>query len=30
MPPGTLWWFEEGLPVETRKTLAGPVKKPAG
>jgi glutamine amidotransferase len=29
MPPGTLWWFEEGKPVETRATVAGPKKKPA-
>lgn len=27
MPPGTLWWFEEGLPVETLNTLPGPERK---
>ncbi len=26
MPAGTLWWFEEGAPVETRKTRPGLVK----
>ena len=26
MPAGTLWWFEEGTPVETRETRPGPVK----
>ena len=26
MPAGTLWWFEEGAPVETRETRPGPVK----
>ena len=26
MSPGTLWWFEEGLAVQTVETLAGPVK----
>lgn len=29
MPPGTLWWFEEGAPVKTLPTRPGPVKKPA-
>ena len=28
MPPGTLWWFEEGAPVKTLPTRPGPVKKP--
>jgi len=27
MPPGTLWWFEEGAPVKTLPTRPGPVKK---
>lgn len=29
MPAGSLWWFEEGAPVQMLRTLAGPVKKPA-
>ena len=29
MPPGTLWWFEEGAPVKTLPTRPGPIKKPA-
>ena len=29
MPPGTLWWFEEGTPVKTLPTCPGPIKKPA-
>lgn len=27
MPPGTLWWFEEGQPVQQAATLPGPEKK---
>ncbi|QRM20570.1 class II glutamine amidotransferase [Dechloromonas sp. TW-R-39-2] len=27
MPAGTLWWFDEGLPVQTLATLPGPEKK---
>ena len=27
MPPGSLWWFEEGAPVKTLTTRPGPVKK---
>ena len=26
MPPGTLWWFEEGAPVKTLPTRPGPIK----
>lgn len=29
MPPGTLWWFEEGAPVKTLPTRPGPVKSKA-
>ena len=29
MPPGTLWHFEEGIPVNMLATKPGPVKKPA-
>ena len=29
MPAGTLWWFEEGVPVETRDTAPGPQRQPA-
>ncbi len=29
MPPGTLWHFEEGMPVKMLVTQPGPVKKPA-
>lgn len=29
MQPGTLWWFEEGQPVQTLATLPGPEKKRA-
>ena len=29
MPPGTLWWFEEGAPVKTLNTRPGPIKKTA-
>ena len=29
MPPGSLWWFEEGAPVKTLPTRPGPIKKPA-
>lgn len=29
MPPGTLWWFEDGQPVRSAPTRPGPVKKPA-
>ena len=29
MPPGTLWHFEEGMPVKMLATKPGPVKKPA-
>lgn len=28
MPAGSLWWFEEGAPVRTLATVAGPVKEP--
>lgn len=30
MPAGTLWWFEEGTPVEQRATLPGPRKAAPG
>ncbi len=29
MPAGTLWWFEEGMPVQTLETRPGPEKKAA-
>lgn len=29
MPAGTLWWFEEGVPVQTRDTVPGPQRQPA-
>ena len=29
MPAGTLWWFEEGMPVQTLATRPGPEKKAA-
>ena len=29
MPAGTLWWFEEGAPVQTLETRPGPAKKSA-
>lgn len=28
MPPGSLWYFEEGVPVKTLATIAGPAKQP--
>jgi glutamine amidotransferase len=29
MPPGTLWWFSDGVPVRTLATIAGPEKQAA-
>ena len=29
MPAGTLWWFSEGAPMESRPTIAGPARKAA-